>query len=111
MSLMLEAPRGPTFVAAGALLTSLAVLVWSTSRLRKRTSWIARVRDGLEPAFRLRPMDVRDGIHALPRLGHGTTVVEWLADEDTNGATGHAYRTAACGVAVAVVGDEIPIAL
>lgn len=108
---MVEAPRGPSFVAAGALLASIAVLVWSTLRLRKRTSWIARVRDGLEPAFRLRPMHARDGIHALPRLGHGTTVVEWLADEDTKVATGHAYRTAACGVAVAVVGDQIPIGL
>lgn len=106
---MVVPPQGPTFVAAGALLTSLAVLVWSTLRLRKRTTWIARVRDGLEPAFRLRPMDARDGIHTLPRLGHGTTVVEWLADEDTKVATGHAYRTAASGVAVAVVGDEIPI--
>lgn len=91
----------PTLVACGALLAGIAAIVRASSRLKRRSAWIDRVRAGLEPAFRTRVVDPRDPVHGLPRLGEGATVVELVVDE-TSGA---AYRVAAAGTAVALVSD------
>ncbi len=109
LNAMVEPPRGPAPVAYGLMVTSIALMVRATLRARTRTKWVDRVRAGLEPAFRLRPADLRDGMDALPRLGEGSTVVEWLPDEEARATVGHAYRMAASGTAVAIVRDESPI--
>jgi hypothetical protein len=91
----------PSAVAIVGVLGALALVIRATLRLKRRHAWIERVRSGLEPAFRTRVVDVRDRVGALPRLGDGETVVEYIADE-TSGA---AYRVAATGTAVALVSD------
>lgn len=106
---MIAPPRGPAFVAYWLIVTSIVLMVRATLRARTRTKWVDRVRAGLEPSFRLRPADLRDGMHVLPRLGEGSTVVEWLPHEEAAAAVGHAYRMAASGTAVAIVRDENPI--
>ena len=94
----------PATLAGVAAFTGALVVAHAILRLRRRSSWIDRVRSGLEPAFRLRPADLRDGADRLPRLGDGTTVIEWLPDDSRS-----AYRMAASGIAVAVVCDANPI--
>lgn len=87
----------PAIVAVVAILGSMFMLSHGVFRLRGREAWLARVRAGLEPAFRLRPAEPRDGVERLPRVGDGVTVVEWLADDTT------AYRMSATGIAIAVI--------
>ncbi|MBX3191940.1 MAG: hypothetical protein KF819_33425 [Labilithrix sp.] len=96
------------FATLSAIVVAVAVIVAASLRLRARARWIARVRSGLEPAFRIRPVDMRDRLHALPRLTAGPSshveqaVVEWLPDGLEPAAS--AYRMTANGTAVAIVG-------
>jgi hypothetical protein len=99
---MTDASLLPTIVASSAILAGVITAVRASLRLRRRNDWIERVRAGLEPAFRVRVLDVRDPVAGLPRLGEGETVVELVLDE-TSGA---AYRVAAMGTAVALVSDS-----
>jgi hypothetical protein len=99
---MTDASLLPTIVASSAILAGVVVAVRASLRLRRRNHWLERVRAGLEPAFRVRVVDMRDPVAALPRLGEGETVVELVLDE-TSGA---AYRVAAMGTAVALVSDS-----
>jgi hypothetical protein len=92
----------PSVVACMVAFAGVLSIARAMLRSRSRSAWLARVRAGLEPAFGLRPADSRDPVGALPRIGEGTTVVEWYP-EDRGDAT--AYRTAASGVAVALVED------
>jgi hypothetical protein len=96
----------PAFAAGAAALAGVIVVVCAVRRMRRRHAWIARVRSGLEPAFRVRHADLRDPIDALPRLGDGSTVVEFVADAASETTAGAAYRVAASGVAVAIVDDD-----
>jgi hypothetical protein len=91
----------PTVLACSAIAVSLVAIVTASMRLRRRGAWLDRVRAGLEPAFRMRVVDPRDPVAALPRLGEGETVVELVLDETSGGA----YRVAASGTAVALVSD------
>lgn len=97
----------PSIVACVAALGGVLLIAHATGRLRSREAWLGRVRVGLEPAFRLRPVDARDRVEGLPRISEGATVVEWCPD-DRGEAT--AYRTAAAGVAIALVDDRSVIA-
>jgi hypothetical protein len=103
---MMPASPLPALVGcAAAALGALVVLVASI-RVRHRAAWISRVRAGLEPRYRLRPVDLRDPIDMLPRLGNGITVVEFFAS-DVSESAGGAYRSAAAGMAVAIVEDDM----
>ena len=105
-TLTAPSPLPALFGCAVAVAGWLAFLV-ASMRLARREAWVARVRSGLEPSFRLRPMDLRDRIDGLPRLGNGLTVVEFLAGEVSDTTAGSAYRTAATGTAVAIVRDDM----
>jgi hypothetical protein len=87
----------PTVASGAMVLVALACTGVAHRRLRRREAWIARVREGREPGFRIRVADVRDELRTLPRLESGDTVVELVAEETT------AYRAAAVGTAVARV--------
>jgi hypothetical protein len=104
---MTEPSRVPALVGSVIALAGVIVFVRATRRLRLRHAWIARVRAGREPAFRLRHADLRDRMDGLPRLGTGSTVVELVADAAAQPMAGAAYRVAASGVAVAIVDDEL----
>lgn len=95
----------PACVAVAGSLMGAVVTAVASWRIRRRSSWIARVRSGLEPAFRLRAADPRDRIEGLPRLGRGATVVEYVAGESSPATAGTAYRVAAVGTPIAVVSD------
>jgi hypothetical protein len=95
----------PAYLACAASFTGIVVAAVASLRIHRRSSWIARVRSGLEPAFRLRAADARDRIEGLPRLGRGATVVEYVADETSPATAGTAYRVAAVGIPIAVVGE------
>jgi hypothetical protein len=95
----------PAYLACAASLAGVIVAVVASFRIRRRSSWIERVRSGLEPAFRVRAADARDRIEGLPRLGRGATVVEYVADEASSATAGTAYRVAAVGTPIAVVSD------
>lgn len=102
-------PASPAPALAGC---AVAVLGWlsfviATLRLSRRRAWLARVRSGLEPRFRVRPVDLRDRLDELPRLGSGVSVVEFLVAEVSASASGSAYRIAATGTAVAIVADDM----
>lgn len=96
----------PALLALAAALAGIAVVVRALTRASRRSSWLARVRSGLEPAFRLRTLDARDRLDALPRISDGLTVVEWCPDGISEATSGTAYRVAAVGTAVAIVDDE-----
>lgn len=114
----------PAIVASLSVGASVVATVRGLSRLRRRTAWIGRVRSGLEPAFRLRPVELRDRLDGLPRIGvpyssvpesaDPVTVLEWLPEAVAAAAppdaaayrtpcADTAYRTNAAGTAVAVV--------
>jgi hypothetical protein len=93
----------PSVVACAAALGGVVTLARAAGRERRRSTWLWRVREGLEPTFRVRPADSRDGVDALPRLGDGATVVEWCPQD---GSGPSAYRSPASGVAIAVVDDR-----
>lgn len=97
---LIPMPRVPAVVAGAAALVGLGIFAHAVWRQRRRAAWLGRVRQGLEPAFRLRLADVRDHVEGLPRVSDGGTVVEWLPDEI--GAT-TAYRMSASGIAIAVI--------
>ena len=106
----------PALLAVAAGIGGLALALRSLTRQRSRSGWIDRVRSGLEPAFRLRPVELRDRIETLPRLSdggglHDVTVVEWLPDEIADATSGTAYRVNATGCAVAIVSAEPPITI
>lgn len=103
---MVPASPLPALVACAAAILGALVILVASIRLRRRAAWIARVRDGLEPRYRLRPVDLRDPIDMLPRLGNGITVVEFFASDVAESAGG-AYRSAASGMAVAIVDDDM----
>lgn len=103
---MSKASPAPALLGCAALLAGALAVTVASMRLRRRKAWLARVRSGLEPRFRLRPIDLRDRIDGLPRLSNGITVVELLASEGPDGS-GSAYRTAATGTAVAIVEDDM----
>jgi hypothetical protein len=103
---MMPASPLPALVASAAALLGTLVILVASLRLRRRAAWVARVRAGLEPRYRLRPVDLRDPIELLPRLGNGITVVEFFASDVSESAAG-AYRTAAAGMAVAIVEDDM----
>lgn len=94
----------PTRVAPFAAgLVGFAVLVRASLRARRRAAWLDRVRKGDEPDLRVRPLDRRDPVAVLPRLGVGSTVVAWCpAVPETS-----AYRQhPVLGTAVAVIADQ-----
>lgn len=105
----------PAVVAVAAAIAGIVVVVRAFTRLADRSAWIERVRSGLEPAFRLRAIDVRDRVEGLPRLSNGAaaeaTVVEWIPDVISELAAGTAYRVTATGTAVAIVSDEAPLTI
>jgi hypothetical protein len=105
-TLMPASPIPALAASAASLVGALSVLVASL-RLRRRAAWIARVRSGLEPRYRLRPVDLRDPVDELPRLGSGVTILEFRADDVAVGAGGSAYRVSATGTAVAIVPDDM----
>lgn len=101
----------PFVVAIATLVVGLALVVRASVRLRRRARWIARVQAGGEASFRVRPIDVRDDVDGLPRLGHGAdtaergapdrslVVVEWVGvSEQTT-----AYRMQPMGTPIALV--------
>lgn len=93
---------GPVFaLEAIVLVLAFFVAIRATVRSHLRSAWLARVRAGQDPAFRVRPMDGRDPLGTLPMVEEGTSVVEWRT---TNEPT-TAYRVPAEGIAVAIVGD------
>ncbi|HEY8078525.1 MAG TPA: hypothetical protein VIF62_30555, partial [Labilithrix sp.] len=74
---------------------------WATvahRRLARRAAWLARVREGREPGFRLRAPDAHDDLAALPRLSSIGAVVEMVPEREAT-----AYRATAVGSAVALV--------
>jgi hypothetical protein len=105
---MVEPSRLPLVFAVGAACAGALVVARATLRARRRSGWIARVRAGLEPMFRVRAVDLRDPVEALPRVGAGAPreVVEWCPDELSTATSGTAYRVAAVGTAVLVVGED-----
>ncbi len=108
---MVDPPGFPSAIACGAALCAVLLIVRGAVRLRTRASWIARVRSGLEPSFRLRPLEGRDRADTLPRLGEGLTVVEWLPEQVDDTTARTAYRVTATGRAIAIVGDERAIVI
>lgn len=116
-SVMMPPSRLPALLAIAVGITGLAVSLRSLARQRNRSAWIGRVSAGLEPAFRLRPIDLRDRVAELPRLSSTNvpcadpTVVEWLPDALSDAASGTAYRANAAGTAVALVGVASPITI
>ena len=116
-SMMMPPSRLPALLAIAVGITGLAVSLRSLARQRNRSAWIGRVSAGLEPAFRLRPIDLRDRVEELPRLSSTNvscadlTVVEWLPDALADAASGTAYRANAAGTAVAIVGVASPITI
>ena len=97
----------PSIVACVAALGGALGRARAVGRLRNRSAWLERVRAGLEPTFRLRPVAARDRVEELPRIAEGGTVVEWCPDDDATGAATSyrtAYRTSASGVAIAFIG-------
>jgi hypothetical protein len=116
----------PIYIALAASVAGLALVSRSIYRLTARANWIARVREGLEPEFRIRAIDTSDRLEGLPRLGanvrvadeqpssdHVPAVLEWLPEEEPETTDGPAYRTSAYrstnGQAVAIVSAEAPI--
>ena len=97
----------PALVGCAAAITGALAALVATIRIYRRRSWVARVRSGLEPKFRVRAMDERDRIGDLPRLGNGGTVVEVVLEEPLGSAAGSAYRVSATGTAVAIVDDDM----
>jgi hypothetical protein len=95
------AGAAPMAVSVAIALAGLFAMARACVRLARRDAFLARVRDGHEPRLRLRVIDARDDLREVPCLGEGETVVEWLA-EDADTTT--AYRAAAVGVPVAIVG-------
>ena len=99
----LDGPMLTRIAPLAAGLLAFSVLVRASVRARRRAAWLDRVRKGDEPDLRVRPLDLRDPVAALPRLGVGNTVVEWCpAVPDTS-----AYRQhTVLGTAVAVIADQ-----
>lgn len=95
----------PAYAGGAAALVAALAVSGSTIRLRRRKMWLSRVASGLEPSYRIRPIEMRDAIDGLPRLGAGASVIEYLAVEGPERAVGSAYRVAAVGTAVAIVDD------
>jgi hypothetical protein len=102
--------RLPLVVALAGVLAGAFVIARPMVRMRRRSAWLARVRAGLEPTFRVRAVEVRDRVDALPRISVGADVevVEWCPDELGGVTSGAAYRAAAVGTAVALVSEERP---
>ncbi len=88
----------PTVFAAAVAMLGASWAILAQRRLARRAAWLARVRLGHEPRFRIRALDERDDLAALPRLSSHGDVVEMVPDHDTT-----AYRATAIGSAVAVV--------
>lgn len=108
-STMIQPSRLPVWVASAAALGGATVAIRALLTARRRSAWLTRLRAGLEPTFRVRAIDVRDPVAALPRITDGASfeVLEWCPDDLEN--AGAAYRVAAHGVAVALVSDERPL--
>jgi hypothetical protein len=100
--------RLPLVIALAGVLAGTVAVVRPVVRMRRRSAWLARVRAGLEPTFRVRAVDVRDHVDGLPRISDGAAVevVEWCPDELGGVTSGAAYRAAAVGTAVALVSEE-----
>jgi hypothetical protein len=97
----------PALAGSAAALGGALVVLVASLRLRRRHAWLSRVRAGLEPAFRIRPAELRDGIDGLPRLGNGICVIEARVDALLDPTAGSAYRSPAAGTAVAIVDDDM----
>jgi hypothetical protein len=90
-----------TSEVAGVALVALGLAVALVLQIRivTRSRWVARVRAGLEPCFRVRVADEAEAFDDLPRLVEGAeTVVEWHPGSELG-----AYRTSAEGRPVAIV--------
>lgn len=92
----------PLVPAVLALLAAVAVGVRAHLRIARRTAWLERVRQGKEPAFRVRVSEPREDVSELPRLGDGESVIEWVPEGHLETS---AYRRPAEGVPVARVSD------
>ncbi|AKU99626.1 hypothetical protein AKJ09_06290 [Labilithrix luteola] len=90
----------PPWVALATVAAGVVATVVGDVRLRRRAAWVARVRQGLEPEYRSRPVEARDPVDQLPCLSAGATVIEWRP-----GSGDGAYRSAAVGTALAVIED------
>jgi hypothetical protein len=97
----------PALAGCAAVLAGALSILLGSLRASRRAAWLTRVRSGLEPRFRLRPIDARDRVDALPRLGNGVTVVELRADAVSVTTAGSAYRVSATGSALAIVDDDM----
>ncbi|MBS2011950.1 MAG: hypothetical protein JST00_03620 [Deltaproteobacteria bacterium] len=84
----------PFLVAIASTGLGLAVVARAWWRLRKRTAWVARVQAALEPGFRLRPVDVRDDLEGIPRLGIEDVTSVGVVEACGNQEPGSAYRVA-----------------
>ena len=99
----LDGPLLTVVAPLAVAFSGFAVLVRASVRAHRRAAWLDRVRKGDEPDLRVRPLDLRDPVAVLPRLGFGNTVVAWCpAVPETS-----AYRQhPVLGTAVALIADQ-----
>ena len=106
-----SAEIAPLVVALATALLALGGVARATMRMRRRSAWLARVQAGAESSFRVRPIDVRDDVDSLPRLGTSTKASDpstSLAVLEWSGATERttAYRMPPTGTPIALVTIE-----
>jgi hypothetical protein len=99
-SILLDDSSPPRLLAALVAAVGLAVWLRASRALRQRNAWIARVREGAEPRYRIRSPDLRDDLRAVPRLAEGDAVVELVPEAEE---TVSVYRFPAVGTPVAIV--------
>lgn len=90
----------PRLVAALVTILGVGVALRASLALRRRNAWIARVREGTEPRYRIRAPDLRDDLRAVPRLAEGDAVIELVPEAEE---TLSVYRFQAVGTPVAIV--------
>lgn len=98
-SLLVSAPLS-ALASLAAMAAAFVAMMIAEHRLVKRRAWLASVREGHAPTYRLRALDPNDDTQDLPMLSEGRTVLEWVPQLDVS-----AYRDAPLGIPVALVAD------